>query len=107
MTVIYIGFRTGLEIGTSQTWQAVLQVMTGSSDIDGSALIDYFRPLQEYLDEENARFTVESNDGDSIAIILGAVKGGALLIALIAAISYFFIKKRRGIPHADLNKSST
>lgn len=56
MIHISFWFRSGLEIGTSQTWQAVLLRMTGSDEVDGSALIDYFKPLQEYLDQENEKF---------------------------------------------------
>lgn len=37
-----------------------------------------------------------------VPIIVGAVIGGALLIGLIVAISFYFIKKRRGIPHVEL-----
>lgn len=75
-------FRSGLEIGTSQTWQAVLEVMTGSDEIDGSALIDYFKPLQEYLDQENEKFarldeirvTLATYDEDSATIFQAQVK---------------------------------
>lgn len=50
--------------------------MTGSNDFDGSALIDYFKPLQEYLDQENEKFaqmdeirvTLETYDTVSAAI---------------------------------------
>lgn len=41
-----------------------------------------------------------------VPIIVGAVIGGALLIGLIVAISFYCIKKRRGIPHVDLNSTT-
>ncbi|MBW8191564.1 M2 family metallopeptidase [Neiella marina] len=43
----------GLEMGASQPWQDTLEVMTGSRDMDATAIIDYFAPLQQWLDEQN------------------------------------------------------
>lgn len=43
----------GLEMGASQPWQETLEVMTGSRDMDASAVLDYFAPLKTWLDEQN------------------------------------------------------
>ncbi|TQV77135.1 M2 family metallopeptidase [Aliikangiella marina] len=43
-----------LEMGSSRPWQEALQTMTGSRDMDASAIIDYFAPLKTWLDEQNA-----------------------------------------------------
>jgi peptidyl-dipeptidase A len=42
-----------LESGQSQPWQQTLKEMTGESDIDGGALLDYFAPLKQWLDQQN------------------------------------------------------
>ncbi|GGA70221.1 peptidase M2 [Neiella marina] len=43
----------GLELGASQPWQQTLEVMTGSKDMDATAILDYFAPLKVWLDEQN------------------------------------------------------
>ncbi|WMS88055.1 M2 family metallopeptidase [Pleionea litopenaei] len=42
-----------LELGQSRPWQEALQTMTGSDQMDATAVIDYFAPLKEWLDEQN------------------------------------------------------
>ena len=43
-----------LEKGASQPWQATLKELTGSEQIDGGAVLEYFAPLQEWLKQQNA-----------------------------------------------------
>lgn len=42
-----------LEMGASRPWQEALKTMTGKSEMDASAIIDYFAPLQVWLNEQN------------------------------------------------------
>ena len=42
-----------LEMGQSKPWQEALQTMTGSGEMDASAILDYFAPLQKWLDGQN------------------------------------------------------
>ncbi|MCW8879112.1 MAG: M2 family metallopeptidase [Kangiellaceae bacterium] len=42
-----------LEMGSSRPWQEALETMTGSGEMDASAILDYFAPLQKWLDEQN------------------------------------------------------
>ena len=42
-----------LEAGASQPWQDTLEVMTGTREMDATAIIDYFAPLMKWLAEEN------------------------------------------------------
>lgn len=44
-----------MERGASQPWQQVLQEVIGEGRLDGSALREYFRPLEEWLRNENLR----------------------------------------------------
>jgi peptidyl-dipeptidase A len=43
-----------LEMGRSQPWPVALEALTGTSQMDAGALLDYFAPLQTWLDEQNA-----------------------------------------------------
>ena len=42
-----------LEAGASEPWQDTLEKLTGTREMDGSAIIDYFEPLMGYLKEQN------------------------------------------------------
>ena len=43
-----------LEMGASQPWPDALEAMTGGREMDATAILDYFAPLQAWLDEQNA-----------------------------------------------------
>ena len=42
-----------LEAGQSEPWQNTLEKLTGTRDMDASAIIDYFAPLMAWLQEQN------------------------------------------------------
>ena len=42
-----------LQKGASQPWPATLKELTGSEQMDASAILDYFAPLNEWLKEQN------------------------------------------------------
>ncbi len=42
-----------LQMGRSRPWPEALQVLTGQKTIDATALLEYFAPLQKWLDEQN------------------------------------------------------
>ena len=46
-------FNAMLEMGRSKPWPDELQALTGQREIDASAILDYFAPLQKWLDEQN------------------------------------------------------
>jgi peptidyl-dipeptidase A len=46
-------FNKMLEIGQSRPWPDALEAATGERQIDGSAILEYFAPLQKWLDEQN------------------------------------------------------
>lgn len=46
-------FREMLALGQSQPWQDTLQKLTGTRELDATAILDYFAPLQTWLDEQN------------------------------------------------------
>jgi peptidyl-dipeptidase A len=47
-----------LRLGQSQPWPEVLYAMTGERRMDGTAMLEYFAPLQRWLDEQNRGVTL-------------------------------------------------
>lgn len=47
-------FNAMMEMGASRPWPEALEAFTGSQQMDGSAIVEYFAPLMEWLEEENA-----------------------------------------------------
>ena len=43
-----------LAAGASRPWAETLEKLTGSRQIDASAIIEYFQPLMGWLKEKNA-----------------------------------------------------
>jgi peptidyl-dipeptidase A len=39
-------------MGQSRPWQEALETLTASTQMDASAIIDYFAPLKEWLDQQ-------------------------------------------------------
>ncbi len=42
-----------LELGASKPWPEALEVITGSPEMDAGPLLEYFQPLQAWLEKEN------------------------------------------------------
>lgn len=42
-----------LKLGASQPWQDTLEKLTGTRQMDASAILEYFKPLEGWLDEQN------------------------------------------------------
>ena len=42
-----------LEMGRSKPWPQALEALTGSPEMDATAILDYFAPLKTWLDEQN------------------------------------------------------
>jgi len=42
-----------LAMGLSRPWPEALEVVTGTRQMDGTALVNYFAPLKKWLDEQN------------------------------------------------------
>jgi peptidyl-dipeptidase A len=46
-----------LEMGLSRPWPDALEALTGSRELDATAILDYFAPLRAWLDEQNEGLT--------------------------------------------------
>jgi peptidyl-dipeptidase A len=42
-----------MELGLSRPWPEALEALTGETRMDASAILDYFRPVSEYLEAQN------------------------------------------------------
>jgi peptidyl-dipeptidase A len=42
-----------LAMGASKPWPDALEALTGTRQMDATAILDYFQPLQAYLKEQN------------------------------------------------------
>jgi peptidyl-dipeptidase A len=45
--------RKMMEMGQSRPWPEALEAMTGQRQMDATAILDYFAPLKQWLDEQN------------------------------------------------------
>ncbi|NNL87598.1 MAG: M2 family metallopeptidase [Marinicaulis sp.] len=50
-------FNAMLEMGAEKPWPEALEAFTGTREMDGSAVVEYFAPLMEWLQEQNAERT--------------------------------------------------
>ena len=46
-------FQEMLALGRSKPWQDALEKLTGTREMDATAIVEYFSPLMEWLDEQN------------------------------------------------------
>jgi peptidyl-dipeptidase A len=44
-----------MELGTSRPWPDALAALSGERQMDATAILDYFAPLKQWLDEQNAK----------------------------------------------------
>ena len=42
-----------MQMGMSRPWPEALKALTGQDKIDATAIVDYFAPLQKWLDDQN------------------------------------------------------
>jgi len=47
-----------LRIGSSAPWQDALEIVTGVRDLSAESILNYYKPLYEWLVKENANETV-------------------------------------------------
>jgi peptidyl-dipeptidase A len=55
-----------LEMGQSRPWPEALKALTGEDRMDATAILDYFAPLKQWLDEENKRAAPEAQQAAGV-----------------------------------------
>ncbi len=58
-------FNAMMEMGASKPWPDALESFTGTREMDGSAIVEYFDPLMVYLKQENAGQSCGWNEAES------------------------------------------
>ena len=54
-----------MKMGQSRPWPEALKALTGSGEMDATAILDYFRPLHRWLEKQNQQRTCGwPTDGD-------------------------------------------
>lgn len=70
--------RAGLALGSAEHWKETLRVMTGDTEMSGQAMLEYFKPLLDFLREANG---ADGASGQSVAAT------PALLLALLTPLA--------------------
>ncbi|MDA8613281.1 M2 family metallopeptidase [Gammaproteobacteria bacterium] len=47
--------RSMLALGQSQDWQTALEALTGTRELSGKSMLNYYQPLKDWLDIQNAK----------------------------------------------------
>jgi len=53
--ISFVFYRKIMESGSSENWRDTLSLAIGENRLDGSALREFFQPLEEWLRNENLR----------------------------------------------------
>ncbi|KAK4883480.1 hypothetical protein RN001_006799 [Aquatica leii] len=77
--------RKGLSLGSSKHWSEALREMTGETELNADALLEYFEPLREYLKAQ----TSDDDKSQIVPIVVGSVIG----VLLVAALSFYGYKR--------------
>ena len=48
-----------MSLGASKPWRDVMEFMTGQREMDAAPMIEYFKPLMDWLKEENEKNNVK------------------------------------------------
>lgn len=44
-----------LELGASEHWSVALKKMTGETEVSAEPILEYFKPLSDWLDEQKPK----------------------------------------------------
>lgn len=75
--------RAGLELGLSKHWSVALEKMTGETEISGDAVLEYFKPLYEYLKAENKKSDDDDGGAGSITAMIALVVSSVLFLIVM------------------------
>ena len=87
-----------LKLGSSEPWQVAMQQISGTDKMDASAVLEYFQPLMEWLQNENQGEAVGWEEGcpagsfdDNNNAATSVYSIWTLLIVLMAFVSQHFL----------------
>ena len=83
-------------MGSSKPWPDAMETLTGQREMSAQPLLNYFRPLQEWLEKENARngemigWKIPPNNQMSSAVIL--ISTSPLIIGFLSSCIAFILQ---------------
>ncbi|KAL4707267.1 hypothetical protein ACJJTC_019805 [Scirpophaga incertulas] len=85
----------GMSLGASKDWRAVLQTMTGETELSTAGILEYFSGLQQFIERENSKLLIEESDDmdQTTPIIVGAF---VVVLTLVIIIIYCVKKQNLG-----------
>lgn len=61
--------RKTLQSGSSKPWPEILEEITGSPKMDAGPMLEYFKPLNDWLDQVKYNFNSKKHNFDIIFLI--------------------------------------
>lgn len=62
-----------MSLGSKRTWRDLLEILTGTRAFNASALLDYFKPLEEWLIRENTKRNIQAGWESPLSTFLGRI----------------------------------
>ncbi|ESO94199.1 hypothetical protein LOTGIDRAFT_215695 [Lottia gigantea] len=75
-----------LKLGSSKPWKNALELIVGSREIDAKPLMEYFKPLIDWLKEQNSNETIGWNE---ICPNCATINSSVFLSSIFAFLSFF------------------
>ncbi|XP_048477838.1 angiotensin-converting enzyme isoform X1 [Plutella xylostella] len=80
----------GMALGASENWRSVLKSITGQTELSTEGILEYFDPLQKFLNEENLKMPVDKYDFSKIASI---VVGIGIVVLTVSVVIIYCVRK--------------
>ena len=71
--------RRMLQMGGSRHWQDAMEAITGQRNIDAAPLVEYFKPILDWLIEENASYDVTWDESACATIMQSSSTASAAM----------------------------
>ena len=81
-----------LKLGSSKPWPEALEMVTGQNYMDASALLDYYKPLHDWLREENAK-AEEPIGWKETGALANELNQSCIFNRIIDELSHFFLSR--------------
>lgn len=86
-----------MSLGASEDWRSVLKTITGENELSTKGILEYFAPLNDFLQEETAKLKAAQNDMDTSAPI---VVGLIVVILILLMFIVYCVRKRNVVTKA-------
>jgi ABC-type long-subunit fatty acid transport system fused permease/ATPase subunit len=85
-----------MRVGSSEHWSEVLHKLTGETELNAKALLEYYEPLFDFLSNNMDLYIKATTDREdpvsqTVPIVVGAILGSVVICVLVA----YFVKQYR------------